>query len=157
IGAWTTASRGDQVEKRDRDDDRDGDQDDRRFTQVSRLSAPLVNELVIGIKDKDRFNGSGPKDDAQFATYVTNPSLPALIQALSGAPERAPPRADLVQVFLTGVPGLNQPAHVTPAEMMRLNTSIPPVAPAAQKPLGVLAGDLAGFPNGRRPGDDVVD
>ena len=67
------------------------------------------------------------------------------------------PRNDLVQVFLTGVPGLNQPARVRPAEMLRLNTSIAPVAPAAQNPLGVLGGDVAGFPNGRRPGDDVVD
>jgi hypothetical protein len=60
-------------------------------------------------------------------------------------------------VFLTGVPGLNQPASVTPGEMLRLNTAIAPVAPASQNRLGVLGGDLAGFPNGRRPGDDVVD
>jgi hypothetical protein len=62
-----------------------------------------------------------------------------------------------VQAFLTGIPGLNQPANVRPAEIMRLNTSIAPVAPEAQDSLGVLAGDTAGFPNGRRPGDDVVD
>src|SRR5262249_53677222 len=108
IGAWTTSSR---VHDNDKDDhDRDGWEHDRdvRAKQVSRLSAPLVNELVIGIKDKDRFNHSEPKDDAQFATYVTNPSLPALIQALFGVPQPATPRADLVQVFLTGVPGLNQ-------------------------------------------------
>jgi hypothetical protein len=65
------------------------------------------------------------------------------------------PRADLVQVFLTGVPGLNADGSV--GEMLRLNTTIGPVAAAAQNPLGVLAGDLAGFPNGRRPGDDTVD
>ncbi len=67
------------------------------------------------------------------------------------------PRADLVQVFLTGVSGLNQPRDVRPAEILRLNTSIAPVAAATQNPLGVIGGDVAGFPNGRRPGDDVVD
>ena len=127
--------------------------------QVSRLSSPLVNEIVIGLPDKDRFNASQPKDDAQFAKYVTNPSLPELIQALFPGVQ-APntfPRTDLVAAFLTGVPGLNQPSGVKPAEMMRLNTSIAPKSAAAQKSLGVLAGDTAGFPNGRRPGDDVVD
>ena len=69
----------------------------------------------------------------------------------------AVPRSDLVAVFLTGVPGLTQPARVQPAEMLRLNTAIAPVPPADQNALGVLGGDLAGFPNGRRPGDDVVD
>ncbi len=131
------------------------------WVQVSRLGAPLVNEVVIGLPDKDRFNGSRPKDDAQFADYVTNPSLPVLLQALfGGAGVRAPnvyPRTDLVAAFLTGVAGLNQPAHVTPAEELRLNTSINPTPAAAQSDLGVLGGDTAGFPNGRRPIDDVVD
>jgi hypothetical protein len=121
----------------------------------------LVNEVVIGIKDKDKFNSSKPKDDGQFADYVTNPTLPALIEVLfSSAGVKAPtkfPRQDLVVAFLTGVPGLNKPATVTASEMLRLNTSIAPTAAGAQKPLGVLAGDTAGFPNGRRPGDDVVD
>ena len=125
--------------------------------QVSRLGSPLVNELVIGLKDKDAFNASEPKDDAQFAEYVTHPTLPVLVQALFGVPAPPAPRNDLVQVFLTGVPGLNRPNNVKPAEMLRLNTSVPPVAPAGQNPIGVLAGDLAGFPNGRRVGDDVVD
>jgi len=131
------------------------------WVQVSRLGMPLVNEVVIGLPDKDRFNGSSPKNDAQFADYVTNPSLPVLLQALFGsAGVRAPnvyPRADLVEVFLTGVPGLNQPQHVTPAEMLRLNTSTPVTPVAAQHDLGVIGGDQAGFPNGRRPIDDVVD
>lgn len=129
------------------------------FVQVSRLGMPLVNELVIGLEDKDRFNGSHPAGDAQFLDYVTHPTLPALIEILfGGAGVRAPtlfPRADLVAAFLTGVEGLNKTR--TPAEMVRLNTSIPPVPAAQQKSLGVLEGDLAGFPNGRRPGDDVVD
>ena len=125
--------------------------------QVSRLGSPLVNELVIGLKDKDAFNASEPKDDAQFAEYVTHPTLPVLVQALFGVPAPPVPRNDLVQVFLTGVPGLNRPNNVKAAEMLRLNTSVPPVPAAAQNPIGVLAGDLAGFPNGRRVGDDVVD
>jgi hypothetical protein len=127
------------------------------FTQVSRLGHPLVNEVVIGLKDKDTFNGSEPTGDGQFLEYVTHPTLPILIQALFGVPPPAAPRNDLVTVFLTGVPGLNQPMNVTPAEILRLNTSIAPVAPASQHRLGVIGGDNAGFPNGRRPGDDVVD
>ena len=126
------------------------------FVQVSRLAMPLVNEVVIGLKDKDRFNASEPKDDAQFLTYVTNPTLPALLQALFGvAAPTAIPRGDLVAVFLTGVPGLNQTA--TPCEMLRLNTATAPTPAAVQSNLGVIGGDAAGFPNGRRPGDDVVD
>jgi hypothetical protein len=131
------------------------------FVQVSRLGMPLVNEAVIGLKDKNKFNNSEPKDDAQFADYVTNPTLPALLEILfGGAGVKAPtnfPRTDLVAAFLTGVSGLNQPANVVASEMVRLNTSIAPAAGAAQNRLGVLGGDNAGFPNGRRPGDDVVD
>ncbi len=136
------------------------------WTQVSRLAMPLVNELVIGLPDKDRFNGSKPKDDGQFADYVTNPTLPALLEIALALPNTAPtnfPRNDLVTTFLTGIPGLNKPANVVPAEMMRLNTSIAAVPFAQQNRLGVvgniLAGgsDFAGYPNGRRPKDDVVD
>lgn len=129
------------------------------YTQVSRLGMPLVNEVVIGLPDKDRFNASQPADDAQFLHYVTHPSLPALLHVLFPGATTVPhtPRKDLVAVFLTGVKGLNQPANATPSEMLRLNTSIPPTPPAKQKDLGVLAKDLAGFPNGRRPYDDVVD
>ncbi|MYM75211.1 DUF4331 domain-containing protein [Duganella sp. FT134W] len=131
------------------------------WTQVSRLGMPLVNEVVIGLKDKDTFNASKPSGDTQFATYVTNPTLPALIEILYGsAGAKAPtnfPRNDLVAAFLTGVKGLNQPATVTPSEMLRLNTSTPAVAVGSQNRLGVIGGDNAGFPNGRRPGDDVVD
>ena len=148
IGAWTTAS----VPKF-------ANAPSQGMTQVSRLSAPLVNEVVIGLPDKDKFNASQPRDDAQFATYVTNPTLPVLIQALFPgvtAPTKFP-RTDLVAAFLTGLPGLNQPTNVRPAEMMRLNTTIAPKVAASQSTLAALAGDIAGFPNGRRPGDDVVD
>lgn len=147
IGAWTTAyapryQRGPS-----------------QLVAVSRLSAPLVNEVVIGLPDKDKFNASQPYGDSQFAKYVTNPSLPILIQALFPGVQ-APtlyPRTDLVAAFLTGLEGLNKPAGVRPAEMMRLNTSIAPKTAEEQSNLGALTGDVAGFPNGRRPGDDVVD
>ncbi len=130
------------------------------WTQVSRLGMPLVNELIIGIDDKDKFNASKPKDDAaNFSDYVTNPVLPALIQTLFPA-ALAPtnfPRTDLVTAFLKGISGVNQPATVVAAEMLRLNTGIAVTPAATQNPLGVAAGDNAGFPNGRRPADDVVD
>ncbi|MET0496680.1 MAG: DUF4331 domain-containing protein [Steroidobacteraceae bacterium] len=129
------------------------------WTQVSRVGMPLVNELVIGLPDKDKFNGSEPRDDAQFLSYVTTPTLPVLLNALFGNAALVPgtPRNDLVAAFLTGVTGLNKPATGAPAEMIRLNTSIAPTLAAAQNDLGVLGGDTAGFPNGRRPFDDVTD
>ncbi len=130
-------------------------------TQVSRLGSPLVNEVVVGLKDKDFFNSAEPKQDAALAAYVTNPTLPELLEILfGGAGVRAPnnfPRRDLVAAFLTGVQGINKPAHVVASEMLRLNTSIAAVPMGSQSRLGALGGDLAGFPNGRRPGDDVVD
>jgi Domain of unknown function (DUF4331) len=132
------------------------------WTQVSRLGMPLTNEVIIGLPDKDLFNASEPKNDAIFADYVTNPTLPVLLQTLFGtAGVKAPnvyPRTDLEAVFLTGITGVNQPAHVTaPSEMLRLNTSTAVTAIGRQSDLGVLGADMAGFPNGRRPIDDVVD
>ncbi len=136
------------------------------WTQVSRLGMPLVNEVVIGIKDKDRFNASKPSGDGQFIDYVTNPTLPALLEIALAIPNTAPtnfPRNDLVTTFLTGIAGVNQPRNVVASEMLRLNTAIAPVPFAQQNRLGIvgniLAGgsDNAGFPNGRRPKDDVVD
>jgi len=162
IGAWTTASvPASRVVTSTPAAGLDPTQQTGSYVQVSRLGMPLVNEVVIGLKDKNKFNGSEPKDDAQFADYVTNPTLPTLLEALFGsAGVKAPtnfPRTDLVAAFLTGVQGLNQPAGVVPSEMLRLNTSIGPTSVAQQSRLGVLGGDNAGFPNGRRPGDDVVD
>ena len=152
IGAWSTASLPTST-------DYHGARTSSRLQQVSRLGSPLVNEVVIGLPDKDKFNTSHPRNDGQFATYVTNPTLPELIQTLFPAvtAPNAFPRTDLVAAFLTGIEGLNRPQTVTPSEMLRLNTSIQPKPAGAQSPLGVLGGDLSGFPNGRRPGDDVVD
>lgn len=148
------------------------------YTQISRLGSPLVNEVVIGLRDKDKFNASEPKDDvSNFAPYVLTPTLPELLEILFGDPAAnggegnlAPnsfPRADLVWAFLNGVPGLNRPGgEVVLGEMVRLNTAIAPTAPANQNDLGVLEtdgngnivnADFAAFPNGRRPVDDVVD
>jgi hypothetical protein len=130
------------------------------MAQVSRLSMPLVNEVVIGLKDKDKFNASHPRNDAQFLTYVQNPTLPELLEILFPGVAVAPnmfPRTDLEAAFLTGIDGLNKPQNVRKAEMMRLNTSVKPKAADAQSNLGALGGDTSGFPNGRRPGDDVVD
>ncbi|MFE2940664.1 DUF4331 domain-containing protein [Streptomyces sp. NPDC059255] len=125
------------------------------YTRVSRLGMPLVNEVVNPVKDKDKFNASSPEDDGDFLKNVTEPELPKLIEAIYDIKAPAEPRDDLVSVFLTGVKDLNQPPKVTPSEMLRLNTSIKP----AEKPkrLGVLDGDNAGFPNGRRLSDDVLD
>ncbi|MEP7207982.1 MAG: DUF4331 domain-containing protein [Casimicrobiaceae bacterium] len=162
IGGWTTASLpANRMLPATASSGLDPSTQSGELVQVSRLGAPLVNEVVIGLKDKNKFNGSEPKDDAQFADYVTNPTLPALLEILFGsAGVKAPtnfPRTDLVAAFLTGVQGVNQPPNVVVSEMMRLNTAIAPTPKGSQSRLGVLGGDTAGFPNGRRPGDDVVD
>ncbi len=126
------------------------------WTQVSRLSMPLVNEVVIGLPDKNKFNSSEPKDDLQFADYVFSPSLPQLLGVLFGVvPPTVKDRPDLVATFLTGFIGVNKNGSL--AEMQRLNTNIAPTPKASQSNFGVVAGDNAGFPNGRRPGDDTVD
>ncbi|WP_445428240.1 DUF4331 domain-containing protein [Alishewanella sp. HL-SH05] len=140
------------------------------LVQVSRLGSPLVNELVIGIDDKDRFSSAHPSADGQFATYVTNPTLPIILDLLfkdavnatlgTSFDTIAPthyPRTDLVAAFLTGFAGVNQQSIVTASEMLRLNTMIPATPAEQQSNFGVAGNDLAGFPNGRRPGDDVVD
>jgi len=167
IGAWTTSSLR-QVTILDREPELDSaERGAGRFQQVSRLGHPLVNELFVGFEDKDSFNGSVPSDDGQFASYVTNPVFPAIINALFLEPvnqllgglgagplaDLAPtnfPRTDLVTTFLTGFPGVNQPANVVASEVLRLNTAIDPTARADQSNFGLVAGDLAGFPNGRR-------
>lgn len=163
IGAWTTASvrQARVINPEPTVDGKGATVGGGAWTQVSRLGMPLVNEVVIGLKDKDRFNASEPKDDGQFATYVTHPTLPELLEILfGGAGAVAPnsfPRTDLVTAFLTGVPAVNMPVGVQGSEMLRLNPAIDATPAASQKYLGVLAGDNAGFPNGRRPVDDVVD
>jgi hypothetical protein len=156
------------------------------FVQVSRLGNPLVNELLIPLGMKDRFNASLPGTDAQFLPFVLDPE-PARLIGYAGSPAAfdlypsfqapAPPRNDVATIFLTGIPGLNldtdrvgngvaaftgQPADTVPQERLRVNLGIPPAAGTANTAgtpnrLGFLGGDIAGFPNGRRVGDDVVD
>jgi hypothetical protein len=159
IGVWSTTSRRSTRVQTDGGDLRDkGD-----FVQVSRLGSPLVNELVIPVEDKDKWNASRPADDGQFLEFVQDPILPRVINALYGldvpdsdSEEGGIQRADLISVFLTGVEGLNMPKKVTPSEQLRLNMSVPPCESDCS-PLGVIDGDNAGFPNGRRLEDDVVD
>jgi hypothetical protein len=139
------------------------------YTQVSRLGHPLVNEAVIPLAQKNQFNATPPTLDAQFLLNVTHPEVPRLIESIYGIKAPATPRLDLVEVFLTGLckscgpvpadltsPTLNKDVLVAlPSEQLRLNMGVAPSA--SPNRMGVLAGDLAGFPNGRRLGDDVVD
>ena len=170
IGVWSTASLPQARLLRPTPNTRMSDLQGGALVQVSRLGMPLVNEVVIGLPQKDLFNAAKPTQDGALATYVTNPTFPAILDALFRAPVNATlgtsfsnlaptnfPRNDLVATFLTGIATLNQQSTVTASEMLRLNTAVNPTPRASQKTLGVVADDLAGFPNGRRPGDDVVD
>jgi hypothetical protein len=163
IGVWSvTARRSTRVHKGSGSIASKGD-----FVSVSRLGNPLVNEVVIPLRDKDRFNASKPSGDGQFLSYVNDPILPKLINAVYGipVPDSDPDtdgvqRGDLIDVFLKGLDGLNRPKNVTPSEMLRLNLTTPTCeAPACNEysRLGVIGGDSAGFPNGRRLADDVID
>jgi Domain of unknown function (DUF4331) len=126
------------------------------FVQVSRLGNPLINELFVGVANKNQFNATKPVDDALFLSRFTDPEPARLIDALYPSIEVPPvPRNDLVAIFLTGIPGLNKRDGDKPAELLRLNVAIAPANTPNR--LGLLGGDRAGFPNGRRPGDDVVD
>lgn len=158
IGVWTTASRksmsvlNEGVSAVDSGD----------WVQVSRLGSPIVNEVVIPLGSKDLFNSSKPENDAQFAEFVANPEVPKLFKALYNinVPPQGPfgsstQRDDLIAIFLTGIPGLTQPANVKPSEQLRLNVAITPTANPNR--LGLLGGDTQGFPNGRRLSDDVID
>ena len=159
IGVWTTASRPKVSVLRNMLSMRAKEGE---WVQVSRLGAPLVNEVVLPLGQKDIWNASKPADDAQFANYVTNPELAGLFKALYNI--QVPPQADfgkkngrddLVAIFLTGIKGLTQPTKVKPSEQLRLNVAVP----VTEEPnaLGVVGGDNQGYPNGRRLADDVVD
>ena len=163
VGIWSTASRGSmRVQSRGTGAiDYSG-----RKVQVSRLGMPLVNEVVVPVGAKDYFNASKPKNDAQFLPAVNDPELARLFSAVypttfpdvpdSNDGKDGVQRKDMVQVFLTGLPGVNKPAGVQASEMLRLNLAIDPCTSACST-LGVIDGDTAGFPNGRRLDDDVVD
>ena len=155
IGVWSTTSR-----PSVRTQNADGTQSyDGELVQVSRLGNPLVNEVVIPTGLKDAFNSLTPDKDATVQAAVdrvNDPEVPKLIEKIYGIKAPAAPRDDLFAIFLTGVKGLNMPkGKVQPAELLRLNTSIAPSGNPNR--LAVLAKDNAGFPNGRRLTDDVVD
>jgi hypothetical protein len=126
------------------------------LVQVSRLANPLVNEVIIPIGQKDRWNASEPRSDEDFLNRYRSPELAGLVNLLFPVLPDTPTgnRDDLVAVLLTGIPGLNFTGD-RKADLLRLNTAIAPTA--EPNPLGALAGDLQGFPNGRRLADDVTD
>jgi hypothetical protein len=126
-----------------------------KWVQVSRLGMPLVNEVVIDLARKDAFNAIPPTMDAVALDRVTDPEVPKLLKLIYNIDSPPAPRNDLVTVFLTGIPGLNQPKGVRPAEMMRLNMMTP--VNTTPDRMGILANDAQGYPNGRRLGDDVID
>jgi len=129
----------------------ENDDDDYSWVQVQRLANPLVNEAIIGTKDKDRWNRLDPRKESSFVEYYTNPRLATALEVVFGAD--AQPLLDLRDVLLTYTAG----NYETLSELLRLNISVDPVALANQNPLTVLGGDGAGWPNGRRPIDDVTD
>jgi hypothetical protein len=170
IGIWSTTDRA-----RVRISGQPGGAPGHDRVQVSRLGNPLVNEVVIPAGLKDAFNSLSPDKDAsipQVVQRVTDPEVPKLIQSIYGVPAPAAPRNDLAEIFLTGITtkaggpikaDLNSqlnnkdvdPKRFRPSEMLRLNLGVP--VAASPNRLGVLGGDLQGFPNGRRLTDDVVD
>ena len=130
------------------------------FSQIQRLGNPLINELLIGVGFKDRFSMDQPKNDSQFASFFLDPTLARVLNAATGGAVAipTPPRTDLLPL-VTYAPPIAAPG--TPAgpvaDMLRLNTGVAPTAPGTASRLGLLGGDAAGYPNGRRLADDVVD
>jgi hypothetical protein len=161
IGVWASASR---QRSRVWDDRRGGWEGHGGYRQVSRLANPLFNEVIVPMAEKDRWNQLDPDQDYQFAKYVLKPELAGLLPVLYPGvfphlAAYAKPRADLAAILLTGipsgvVPGFQNFTGPTQADLIRLNLAVPP-APHPNA-LGVVGGDLAGFPNGRRLLDDVV-
>jgi len=131
-----------------------------KWRQVNREGNSLINELIIGTGSKDLFSVSDPKDDKQFASFFLDPLLAHLFSSILNIPVPPAPRTDLLPLVVYRAPicpGCGPKDAGPIADLLRLNTAIPPTPVANQKRLGFLAGDVAGFPNGRRPIDDVVD
>jgi hypothetical protein len=147
VGIWSTT---------DRKNVTVNDQLRRGWTQVSRIGNPLVNEVIIPTGLKDLWNRQQPWQDVNYKKYYTNPILAAVMNVVYklGVPEEN--RNDLVQVLLTGIPKVNFTGS-KPADLLRLNLTIPPAAAGKENRFGVVGGDNAGWPNGRRLGDDVID
>jgi len=145
LGAYASTSR--QAVRVMGDEGNDGSS----WVQVQRLANPLVNEAIIGTVDKDKWNSLDPSKEKRFVEYYTNPRLATALEVVFGA--EAEPAFDLRDVLLTYTPG----NYKKLSELLRLDISVDPVALALQNPLTALAGDGAGWPNGRRPIDDVTD
>jgi hypothetical protein len=162
IGVWATASR---RKGRVYDTARGKYSDSGPWVQVSRLGNPLFNEVIVPLGDKDKWNAVDPAEDKAFAKYVEHPELAKLLPVLYPGvfPHLAAlkaKRADLVAILLTGlpkgiIPGFQNHTGNVLADMLRLNVAIPPTK-SKPSSLGLLGGDLAGFPNGRRVFDDIV-
>jgi hypothetical protein len=164
IGVWTSASR---RAARVIEQGRGNQSESGPFVQVSRLGNPLFNEVIVPMARKDEWNALPPSDDKRFASYVAKPELAGLLPVLypgqfpnlAALDQSGKPRADLLAILLTGipkgiVPGFQNFTGTTEADMLRLNIAIPPTN--KPKILGLIGGDAAGFPNGRRVFDDVV-
>jgi hypothetical protein len=164
IGVWTSASR---RKVTVREVEAGHDIENGPFVQVSRLGNPLFNEVLVPMARKDEWNALPPADDKRFAQYVAHPELASLLPALypgvfpnlAALDAAGTDRADLLAILLTGIPsgiipGFQNNTGSVQADMLRLNTAIP--ASKTPNNLGLLGGDLAGFPNGRRVADDVV-
>ena len=164
IGVWATASRR-KVTIRGR---KNGENvDSGPWVQVSRLGMPLINEVIIAMGDKDEWNEDSPDGDSEFTHYYETPELagllpvlyPGIFPKLAALNTSGKKRADLVAILLTGlptgvIPGFQNFTGPTQADELRLNLAVPPSA--SPEPNGILAGDLAGFPNGRRLTDDII-
>lgn len=149
VGLWTTTER--KVIKVKRGKVKE------HWRQVSRLGNPLINEVVVPIGAKDLYNATSPKDDGKnFGAGALAPEPARILNQLFGLGIKEKDRTDIVQALLTGVPGLTQIAkNAVPADTLKFNLGVPPAA--KENRFGVLANDVAGFPNGRRLADDVVD
>jgi hypothetical protein len=130
------------------------------WRQVQRMGNPLINELVVGIGSKDRFSMDQPRNDSQFQGFFLDPPIARIVEALYGGALAIPdpPRVDLLPLVTYAPPIAAAGTPPGPvADLLRLNTGVPPTDPANAERMGLLAGDMAGFPNGRRLIDDVTD
>ena len=154
VGAYASTSRRAISVQRGRESERDDDKDEGRWVQVQRLANPLINETIIGTEDKDRWNALEPERESVFLDYYRNPRLALALQLVYGVPAATGPRDDLVNLLLR-----YQPGDTRLSELLRLDLGVPPTPLAAQRRMTVLAAvpDPAGWPNGRRPKDDVTD
>jgi hypothetical protein len=156
IGVWGTTSRQQVTVRRSPFDAIDSG----RFRQVQRMGNPLINELIVGIGSKDRFSMDEPRKDEQFAGFFLDPPIVRIVEALYGGALKVPaaPRTDLLPLVTYAAPIAPSGTPAGPiADLLRLNTGVPATPPAMASRLGLIGGDAAGFPNGRRLFDDVTD